>query len=159
MNAPDYDALEAVVAAATPGPWECAGSEVLDPTGDLISHPTSRVDATHIATFDPSMVADLLARARERDNAIAERDRLRDGLEAILVAEPDVETNPDIPALYWRRTGSTSTHLSKNSNASLCVACSETCSRATACACCWPPVEQADLRTLLDQTANDGSAT
>ena len=141
-NAPDYDALEAVVVAATPGPWEVdqpgrrlfvgnqadgrlhglwqivhmAGDDQNDLTPDAAKEQAA--DAAHIATFDPAMVADLLARARERDAAIAERDRLRDGIEALVQAATLADGDDPIG---WVVTD--------------------------------------NLRTLLDQTANDGNAT
>ena len=136
MSAPGYDALEAVVAAATPGPWRW---DAEDETDDLLApdeplwlggwpwtfvitdcngrHSINIYNRDFIATFDPPMVADLLARARERDAAIAERDRLRDGLEALVQAATLADGDDPIG---WVVTD--------------------------------------NLRTLLDQTANDGSA-
>ena len=177
MNGPDYDALEAVAAAATPGPWElgdrwhvagvngrfgkgrcayCGNDDMTliwegrrdinaeqmqthvhespepwredgiysaadrsDPVAVVIETDEyggcTTEDRSYIATFDPSMVADLLARARERDAAIAERDRLRDGIQALVSR--------------W----SFSVDIGR-------------------------PTVIDNLRTLLDQTANDGSA-
>ena len=142
MNAPDYDALEAVAAAATKGPWVAVTTGVRsgdhwsvltrseDSYGDAVARIPSQDgsneeqrgrDATHIATFDPSMVADLLARARERDAAIAERDRLMDGIEALIDTSDAADAD--------------------------CGSCSQKSSHAR------------QLRTLLDQTANDGNTT
>jgi len=137
MSAPDYDALEAVVAAATSGPyavvpmprhpgvWDIWGVRHDEVIGDgdvrVAEVRGYEADAAYIATFDPSMVADLLARARERDAATAERDRLLDGLEALIDTSDAADAD--------------------------CGSCSQKSSHAR------------QLRTLLDQTANDGNAT
>ena len=118
----DYDALEAVAAAATPGPWEvqacCPGNlhyEIGDGLGLVAADSQDIADAALIVAA-VNALPDLLARARERDAAIDERDRLRDGIEALVSR--------------W----SFSVDIGR-------------------------PTVIDNLRTLLDQTANDGSAT
>ena len=137
-NGPDYDALEAVAAAATPGPWRVlkvdARSDIrgtrenttYDYRGDAIATAGSSEfgacrdsDAELIVSMRNNM-ADLLARARERDAATAERDRLLDGLGALIDTSDAADAD--------------------------CGSCSQKSSHAR------------QLRTLLDQTANDGNA-
>jgi len=81
-DGPDYDALEAVVAAATPGPWEvqacCPGNlhyEIGDGLGLVAADSQDIADADLIVAA-VNALPDLLARARERDELRASHDDL-----------------------------------------------------------------------------------
>ena len=97
----DLDALEAVARAAIPGPWNyrqkvlgMVSTTVSAGDGSHVAYPSVGhlpESATHIATFDPPTVLDLIALAREEQQKRAEAEAVIARIEQ-LCAETDVDT-------------------------------------------------------------------
>ena len=82
------DALEALARAATPGPWEAHGHEVMRPHPDgaytIAEAMDSRADAAYLAALSPEVVLALVARLR-----IAERAAVRCALRCGRIPEEE----------------------------------------------------------------------
>ena len=127
MSTPDYEALAGDVAARAvyarkSGNFDRLHADLLAEVHALrMSRAEFADEAQRLRNWRDRLgdrTHDLLARARDRDDAIAERDRLRDGIEALVQAATLADGDDPIG---WVVTD--------------------------------------DLRTLLDQTANDGNTT
>jgi len=83
MTRPDLDALAALLAKATPGPWDAPNGETMidrvgteDPVADAYHYEDAALIVAAVNAL-PALIARVRELERERDEALAERDALR----------------------------------------------------------------------------------